>query len=56
MRKRAAARGVLCGLIACLMAMVWMASDAAAAPPPNDNRADAQDVTIPATVDGTTVD
>jgi hypothetical protein len=56
MRERAVVRRTLCGLIAGVAIMAAMAAEAFAAPPPNDNRADAQDVTIPTTVDGTTVD
>jgi hypothetical protein len=40
----------------CVAITVGGVGTALAAPPPNDNRADAQDVTIPSTVDGTTVD
>ena len=42
-------------LIACLCAAIFPAS-ALAAPPPNDNRADAQDVEVPSATDGTTVE
>jgi hypothetical protein len=56
MRERAVVRAVVCGLMACVAVAVGGVAEAQAAPPPNDNRADAQDVTIPATVDGTTVD
>jgi hypothetical protein len=56
MQKRALARAVLCGLMTCVAVGAGGPEQAAAAPPPNDNRADAQDVAIPSTVDGTTVD
>jgi hypothetical protein len=42
-------------LIACLCAALFPASALAAAPP-NDNRADARDVQVPSTTDGTTVE
>jgi hypothetical protein len=56
MRKRAVVRAVLCGVMTSSAMIAGGAGDALAAPPPNDNRADAQDVAIPSTVDGTTVD
>ena len=56
MEKRAHARGVLCGLIACVAMLAIGATSALAAPPANDDRANAQDVTIPSSVDGSTVD
>jgi hypothetical protein len=39
-----------------LVVATALPATASAAPPPNDNRADAQEVTPPATVDGTTVE
>src|SRR4051812_42013934 len=56
MEMRAHARGVLCGLIACLAITAAGGTDAIAAPPPNDDRADAQDVAIPSSVEGSTVE
>src|SRR5689334_6451387 len=56
MGMRAHAHAVLCGLFACLATMAVGASAALAAPPSNDDRANAQDVTVPGSVDGTTVD
>jgi hypothetical protein len=57
MEMRAHARAVFCGLIGCLaIAAAPGAGAAFAAPPPNDDRATPQDVTVPGSVDGTTVD
>lgn len=56
MRTRARVRRMVCGLIAAMAITATGAADASAAPPANDNRGDAQDVAIPSTVDGTTVD
>src|SRR4051812_14411937 len=56
MRRRALVRRMVCGLIAAMAIAATGAASASAAPPANDNRADAQDVAIPSTVDGTTVE
>jgi hypothetical protein len=56
MGMRAHAHGVFCGLIACLAVTAIGAPAALAAPPPNDDRADAQDVSVPGSVDGTTAE
>src|SRR4051812_34661417 len=56
MRMRAHAHAVLCGLIACLAAVAVGAPAALAAPPSNDDRANAQDVDVPSSTDGTTAE
>jgi hypothetical protein len=48
-------RGLSCA-IACAAIGVFPTAQALAAPPSNDNRANAQDVSVPSTTDGTTVE
>src|SRR4051812_12166423 len=56
MQKRALVRGVLCGLMTSTAIAAGGVGQALAAPPSNDDRADAQDATFPSTVDGTSAD